>query len=104
MTTCRRRPQLPRPDDTAILLIELAEWQQVGPAQDQRLQGISFTDNLPARRLAQALRGRVDIREGYQGLEVATTQFVGCVDIGPLRIAIRPKLQAMPLARLLRYA
>jgi 5-methylcytosine-specific restriction enzyme subunit McrC len=25
------------------------------------------------------------------------------VDVGPLRIAIRPKLQAMPLARLLRY-
>jgi 5-methylcytosine-specific restriction enzyme subunit McrC len=93
-----------RPDDTGILLIELAEWEEVGPAQDQRLRGISFADNLPARRLAEDLRSRVDIREGYQGLEIATKSFVGRVDVGPLRIAIRPKLQAMPLARLLRYA
>lgn len=82
----------------------MAEWEQVGPAQDQRLQGISFGDNIPVRRLAEALRSRVAIREGYQGLEIATTSFVGRVDVGPLRIAIRPKLQAMPLARLLRYA
>jgi 5-methylcytosine-specific restriction enzyme subunit McrC len=95
---------MPRPDSAGTLLIELAEWEQVGPAQDQRLLGISFADNTPARRLTQALRGRVDIREGYQGLEIATMSFVGRLDVGPLRIAIRPKLQAMPLARLLRYA
>jgi len=93
-----------RPDDAAILLIELAEWDQVGPAQDQRLRGISLANNMPARQLAQALRNRVDIREGYQGLEITATSFVGRVDVGPLRIAIRPKLPAMPLARLLRYA
>jgi 5-methylcytosine-specific restriction enzyme subunit McrC len=50
------------------------------------------------------LRDRVDIREGYDGLEIASTSFVGRVDVGPLRIAIGPKLPAMPLARLLRYA
>jgi 5-methylcytosine-specific restriction enzyme subunit McrC len=95
---------MPRPDGAGTLLIELAEWEQVGPAEDERLKGISFADNLPARHLAEVLRDRVDIREGYRGLEIATTSFVGRVDIGPLRIAIRPKLPAMPLARLLRYA
>ena len=50
------------------------------------------------------MRGRLDIREGYDGLEITSTSFVGRVDVGPLRIAIMPKLPAMPLARLLRYA
>src|ERR1019366_9867300 len=38
------------------------------------------------------------------GLEITSTSFVGRVDVGPFRIAIGPKLPAMPLARLLRYA
>jgi 5-methylcytosine-specific restriction enzyme subunit McrC len=95
---------MPRPDGADILLIELAEWEQVGAPQDHRLKGVSFADNPSARRLAHELRGRLNIREGYQGLEISSTSFVGRVDIGPLRIAIRPKLQKIPLARLLRYA
>jgi 5-methylcytosine-specific restriction enzyme subunit McrC len=97
-------PAMLRPDREPAPLIELAEWDQVGPAQDPRLTGLSLADNVLARRLAQELRSRVDIREGYQGLEVTSTSYVGRVDVGPLRIAIRPKLPAMPLARLLRYA
>jgi 5-methylcytosine-specific restriction enzyme subunit McrC len=104
MTTRRPTSPMPRPDSSGTLLIELAEWELVGPAQDERLKGISFADHLPARHLAHALRNRVDIREGYPGLEISATSFVGRVDVGPLRIAIRPKLPSMPLARLLRYA
>jgi 5-methylcytosine-specific restriction enzyme subunit McrC len=92
------------PNVTPALVVELAEWDRVGPAEDSRLEGFSFAHDTSARRLAQALRGRVDIREGYRGLEIAATAFVGRLDVGPLRIAIRPKLPAMPLARLLRYA
>jgi 5-methylcytosine-specific restriction enzyme subunit McrC len=95
---------IPRPDATPALVVELVEWDQVGPAQDPRLHGTSLADDLAAQRLAEALRGRLDIREGYQGLEITTTSFVGRVDVGPVRISIRPKLPAMPLARLLRYA
>ena len=54
--------------------------------------------------VAETLRGRLDIREVYEGLEITSTSFVGRVGVGPLRIAITPKLPAMPLARLLRYA
>lgn len=104
MRTGSWTPPMQSPDGAGTLLIELAEWERVGPAEDERLKGISFADNLPARHLAEVLRDRMDIREGYRGLEIATTSFVGRVDIGPLRIAIRPKLPAMPLARLLRYA
>ena len=61
----------------------MAEWDQVGPRQDPRLRGLSLADDVSARRLAQELRSRVDIREGYQGLEVTTTSYVGRVDAGP---------------------
>jgi 5-methylcytosine-specific restriction enzyme subunit McrC len=87
-----------------ILLVELTEWGQLGPKQDPRLRGRSLGEDSHARRLAEDLRGRLEIREGYDGIEIAATSFVGRVDVGPLRIAIRPKLPAMPLARLLRYA
>jgi 5-methylcytosine-specific restriction enzyme subunit McrC len=57
-----------------------------------------------AQSTAKSLGNRLDIREGYAGLEISSTSFVGRVDIGPLRVAIRPKLPTMPLATLLRYA
>lgn len=94
----------PRPDSDATILIELQEWDEVGPGNDRRLRGYSFADNRAARKIVETLRGRVDIREGYEGLGITTTSFVGRVDVGPLRIAIRPKLPMMPLASLLRYA
>jgi 5-methylcytosine-specific restriction enzyme subunit McrC len=94
----------PRPEVSPSFVVELTEWDEVGPAQDSRLRGYSLAGDMSLRRLAEMLRGRVDIREGYEGLEITSTSFVGRVDVGPLRIAIGPKLPAMPLARLLRYA
>jgi 5-methylcytosine-specific restriction enzyme subunit McrC len=93
-------PPTPHAEGASPLVVELEEWDQVGPARDQRLVGTSFGDNASARRLAEALRGRIDIHEGYRGLEVTSSSYVGRVDVGPLRIAVRPKLPAMPLARL----
>jgi 5-methylcytosine-specific restriction enzyme subunit McrC len=84
--------------------IVLKEWDRVGPATCPQLKGTSLKDDVAAQRLADSLRSRVDIREGYGGLEIATTSFVGHIDVGPLRIAIQPKLPAMPLTILLRYA
>jgi 5-methylcytosine-specific restriction enzyme subunit McrC len=84
--------------------IELTEWDQVGPAGDARLNGFSLAGQPKIRRLAEMLRGRLDFRQGYDGLEIASTSFVGRVDFGPLRVIIRPKLPAMQLTRLLRYA
>ena len=74
------------------------------PCTGLALEGSFVANDAQSRRLAETLRGRLDIREGYEGLEITSTSFVGRVDIGPLRIAIMPKLPAMPLARLLSYA
>jgi 5-methylcytosine-specific restriction enzyme subunit McrC len=92
------------PDNPPAISVELTEWDEVGPGRNRRLEGISLAGDAAARALAKAVRSVLDIREGYEGLEIKSTSFVGRVDIGPLRIIIRPKLPSMPLARLLRYA
>ena len=94
----------PNPNTTRRLIVELTEWGHVGPAENADLNGISLREDVHAQRIANALRGRVDIREGYRGLEIAATSFVGRVNVGPVHIIIRPKLPAAPLTRLLRYA
>lgn len=103
MTTTTMTPR-PFPDAAAPFVVELSEWEKTGPAQDERLKGYSLAGDMQSQQLADAMRGRVDIREGYNGLEIASTSFVGRVDLGALRIAIGPKLPTMPLGRLLRYA
>jgi 5-methylcytosine-specific restriction enzyme subunit McrC len=101
-------PKLPAPDVSGSapspIFIELTEWDQTGPSRDPRLRGRSLAADLDARKLAELLCEKIDVREGYDGLEVSTTSFVGRIDLGPLRITILPKLPAAPLAQLLRYA
>jgi 5-methylcytosine-specific restriction enzyme subunit McrC len=86
------------------LTIELNEWDSVDPVRDPRLGNLSFGGQVRWRAFAESLRGRIDIHERYDGITIETTSFVGRVDVGPLRIVVRPKLPAMPLTRLLRYA
>jgi 5-methylcytosine-specific restriction enzyme subunit McrC len=95
--------RIPQPDGASGPIV-VREWDHVGPQDYPHLEGTSLKENLSAQRLADSLRSRVDIREGYRGLEIETTSFVGRIDVGPLSISIQPKLPAMPLARLLRYA
>jgi 5-methylcytosine-specific restriction enzyme subunit McrC len=90
--------------DEGLVSIALSEWERVGAIQDKRLKGLSLKENLKARNLADVLRPKVDIGDDYEGLQITSTSFVGCFDLGPVRISIRPKLSAMPLACLLRYA
>jgi 5-methylcytosine-specific restriction enzyme subunit McrC len=95
---------MPAAPDAAPVLVELAEWDEITPNADPRLLGITFKHDIAAQRLADILRPLVDVRPGYEGLCVATSSYVGRIDIGALRVSIRPKLAAEPLARLLRYA
>jgi 5-methylcytosine-specific restriction enzyme subunit McrC len=97
-------PQSPKRDSDTPVTVNLTEWQRVGPGEDRRLASLSLAEDLAAQRLAESLRTSVDIREGYHGLEIATTSFVGRVDVGLMRLAIVPKIPSMPLAKLLRYA
>src|SRR5271170_3713569 len=69
---------LPIPlSDTAPTLVELTEWDHIGPEQFPVLAQQSLAEDVLSRPR---------------------------VDVGRLRFGIRPKLPAMPLAQLLRYA
>ncbi|WP_298884409.1 hypothetical protein [uncultured Bradyrhizobium sp.] len=82
----------------------MTEWASRDPASCPQLLGTTFRSNPDAQREANVLRSCVDIREGYRGLEITTTSFVGHVAVGPLRITINPKISGTPLATLLQYA
>jgi 5-methylcytosine-specific restriction enzyme subunit McrC len=94
----------PLPEGLPALRIEMSEWMSVGPSQNPSLKGFSLRPDMRVAQLAETLRGKLDLREGLDGLEITSTSFVGLVDLGPLRISVRPKLPNMPLAQLLRYA
>jgi 5-methylcytosine-specific restriction enzyme subunit McrC len=82
--------------------IILSEWTRIGPAEYPELGRVQL--DLPVKRSLASLRGRIDIRPGFDGLEIESTSFVGRIDVGSLRVAIQPKLPAVPLTKLLRYA
>jgi 5-methylcytosine-specific restriction enzyme subunit McrC len=87
------------------LSIEMPEWSQQVFDVATPLDGWSLASDTAAQAIAISLKDKLEIRPGLKGsLEIATTSFVGRVAVGPLTITIRPKLHAMALAQLLRYA
>jgi 5-methylcytosine-specific restriction enzyme subunit McrC len=93
-------PQL----DTETTPITLSEWDHVESVSRPQLMGTTLRSNPAAQKLSDEIRSQVDIREGYNGLEVSTTSFVGHIVVGPLRITINPKLPRLPLTALVCYA
>jgi len=90
--------------DDPTRLVRLGEWSRATATSQRNLRDTSLRGDLRGQRIAETLQHRLDIREGYSGLEVNSTSFVGCLDVGPLRISIEPKLSGLPLMQLLRYA
>jgi 5-methylcytosine-specific restriction enzyme subunit McrC len=86
--------------------IELREWETVEPEADSLLAGLSLEDAPAAQALADALTrsGRLSVLELARGLELSATSYVGRLNLGPLTITIRPKIEGAPLLNLLRYA
>lgn len=93
----------PRSHGVGQVRVELSEWQRCGPRDDARLSTVEFKTG-PEHSALEGLRRMVDIRPLREGVEINTTSFVGRVEVGPLDLVIRPKVPAMPLAQLLRYA
>ncbi|ROZ78773.1 McrC family protein [Ramlibacter sp. WS9] len=87
--------------NTARLDISLSEWSSTGPLAVAPSVQEAIGGN-PA--LLDALGDRLVVAPGFRGLEVTSTSFVGRVDVGALRISIKPKIDQTPLTRLLKYA
>jgi 5-methylcytosine-specific restriction enzyme subunit McrC len=84
--------------------IELAEWERLDGNQHSLLADRHVADTVLADPLVEKLRDRLSIVRTQRGLEISSTSFVGRVDVGQLRVTIKPKLPTLPLACLLRYA
>jgi len=79
--------------------LDIKEWQNVV------LDGVELSDNA-ARETARMLEEKriIEIEELKQGLSITSNSYVGRIRIGDLQINVYPKLNGMPLYRLLRYA
>lgn len=91
-------------DAASVAEVALAEWESKGPETTLPLRDLDLGAGDAVARVCDPLRARLDIRQERSGVRVAATSFVGRVQVGPLRITIRPKLESSPLSRLLRYA
>lgn len=95
---------------TQAVSLLVAEWQTASPDPadpvGRKLLGLSLAGDPSARALADELarRGMLEVLELGSGLRIRTTSYVGRVQLGPLRLTIRPKLPGPALLTLLRYA
>ena len=88
------------------LTIRLREWESVSPDPGSLTHGRFLPPDPSLRALSARLarEGILEIQELRPGLHLKATSFVGCLNLGELRIVIEPKIQGMPLMALLRYA
>lgn len=87
------------------VVVELREWQTRLPDKRSELYR-RFLDDEPARQTAALLaeKGILEITELRDGLKIAANSYVGKIRIGSIQINVHPKLNGMPLYRLLKYA
>ncbi len=88
------------------LTLTMSEWQRCGPADTPMLAGLTLSTTPVVQNSLAALNqsGRLEILQLAGGLEIRTRSFVGQIQLGPLRLTIRPKLTGLPLLHLLRFA
>lgn len=81
----------------------LTEWQQKGPfpLSPQLQEMLGPGEHGPG--IAALLGEKLRLTPGFGGLEIAATSYVGRVEVGPLRVAIHPKIATTTLARMLKY-
>jgi 5-methylcytosine-specific restriction enzyme subunit McrC len=86
--------------------ISLSEWQTLSPTNCDRLAGLYLDSSSGSHRVADALNSSRMLRltELKSGLEISSRSHVGRIRVGNVNITILPKLKAVPLLRLLRYA
>ncbi|MFH2114986.1 MAG: hypothetical protein ABIJ86_10830 [Spirochaetota bacterium] len=90
----------------SIMEVRLSEWDRIGPDTDDILKDLTLQKlGTSADQVSGIEQSKgVTFRELRTGLEISTTSYVGRIQVGKLSVAISPKIQGMPLVRLLRYA
>ncbi len=85
--------------------VDLSEWSWAAPENDKRLRGLRLPD-AHSRDVAKGLERcrALEITPREDGLAVRSFAHVGRIEIGELRVTIRPKLAPLMLLELVRYA
>lgn len=85
--------------------LNLLEWTTLEPSADSSLRGV-FLEDEAQRQVAEYLNAKemLRIEELRHGLVIQTFSHVGRIRLGSLEITIQPKIQGLPLLRLLQYA
>jgi 5-methylcytosine-specific restriction enzyme subunit McrC len=90
----------------SAVAIDLLEWETVTPDTRESLRGVCLPDDPTTRNLVEHLAQHrmLVLTEGRRGLSVQSTSYVGSLNIGPVTVRVRPKLEPRPFAALLGYA
>lgn len=87
------------------LKVDIREWEELLPDKGSILFH-RFIEDEASRHTTKVLndKGIVNILELKDGLKVTSNSYVGKIKIGDIQLNIRPKIEGMPLYRLLKYA
>ena len=100
-----RQPNAPM-DPATPMRVTLREWSRYPALAGSLIEGIRLPDSPQVQALVQALdqQNKLRITEFRRGMSIETTSWVGRIRLGALEVTVQPKLQGLPLVRLLRYA
>lgn len=86
--------------------IEICEWQRAAAGEGHpALVGLFLNDPELAAALSRAsLSGRLHVSDSRQGLVIQAQQYVGVLQLGPLRIRILPKMSMIKMWIAVAYA
>jgi 5-methylcytosine-specific restriction enzyme subunit McrC len=89
----------------SVLRIDIREWEQLQPEKGSPLFH-RYIEDEAARYTIKELneKGIVNILELKDGLQITSNSYVGKIKIGDIELNIYPKIEGMPLYKLLKYA
>jgi len=85
--------------------VDIKEWGEIKPEKGTPLFH-RYLEDENSRQTIKVLndKGIVNILEMKDGLQITTNSYVGKIKIGDIQLNIHPKIEGMPLYRLLKYA
>jgi 5-methylcytosine-specific restriction enzyme subunit McrC len=89
----------------SVLKIDIREWEQLLPEKGSPLFH-KYIEDEASRYTIKMLneKGVVNILELKDGLQITSNSYVGKIKIGDIELNIHPKIEGMPLYKLLKYA
>lgn len=89
-----------------MISVTLKEWERLSPERKSPLYGYSLGEDFASKQLSDVLNtsGMLNVLPLKDGLQIEATSFVGQIQLGDLCVSVRPKLDGLPLLRLLAYA